>query len=196
MHRNDERDAVVLSRQNPAEMGVPRMAMHDIGIDVRCVETVAAAHCAEGGAQALRTSEIGCVELETRNFKAAFVEALIAKAAHLDHHQLCQLTREITYVCASPAVNVWRIFVGEEKDLHAFKSRASLWLAFNQFAIEMLALLCGAYQQHRHIDGVPHFVRSRAVNNVADEPMAVSRHRDKIDIPFAGKFDDFVRRFP
>ena len=48
MHRNDERDAVVLSRQNPAEMGVPRMAMHDIGVDVRCVEIGAAAHCAEG----------------------------------------------------------------------------------------------------------------------------------------------------
>ena len=47
MHCDDERDPVILFRENPAEMGVPRMAVHDICVDVRCVEISAASHCAE-----------------------------------------------------------------------------------------------------------------------------------------------------
>ena len=48
-------------------------------------------------------------------------------------------------------------------------------------------------KQHRHIHFVPHFVRRSAVQNVADETVAVCRHRDQIDILFSRQFDDFVR---
>src|ERR1041385_8493459 len=34
MDRNDKRDAVILFRQNSAKMSVPRMTMHQVGIDV------------------------------------------------------------------------------------------------------------------------------------------------------------------
>jgi hypothetical protein len=47
MHCDHEWNSIILFRQNSAEVAVPRMAMHDIGIDVRCIEIGAAAHRTE-----------------------------------------------------------------------------------------------------------------------------------------------------
>ena len=35
MHRNDQRYTIILFRQDPAEVGVPGVAMHQIGVDVQ-----------------------------------------------------------------------------------------------------------------------------------------------------------------
>jgi hypothetical protein len=45
--RDHERNSVILFCQNPAEMAVPRVTMHKIGVDVRGVEIGASPHCAE-----------------------------------------------------------------------------------------------------------------------------------------------------
>ena len=55
--RNDKRNAVVLFGQDAAEVAVPSVAMHQIGIDVGRVEIGAATHRAENGLQRFRTSE-------------------------------------------------------------------------------------------------------------------------------------------
>src|ERR671918_3213047 len=47
-------------------------------------------------------------------------------------------------------------------------------------------------QQHRHIDFVAHFIGRRAVENVADEPVAVRGHRNQINYFLAREFDDLV----
>ena len=47
MHRNHERNSVIHFRQNSAEVAVPGVAMHEIGIDVRGVEIGAALDRAE-----------------------------------------------------------------------------------------------------------------------------------------------------
>ena len=69
--------------------------------------------------QRLRTSEAAGVELEPHDFKPPFFEILIAEAANIDIDRLRQLAREIANVHTGAAVNVRRIFVGEEEDLHA-----------------------------------------------------------------------------
>ena len=57
MDRDDERNAVVQLREDAAEMAVPSVTMHEVGIDVRGVEIGAALDRAEDGTQRLRTSE-------------------------------------------------------------------------------------------------------------------------------------------
>src|SRR6266550_6036429 len=58
----------------------------------------------------------------------------------------------------------------------------------------LLDLLCPD-EEHRHINRVSDLVHGRAVKNIADETMPVRRHGDKIDISFAGEFNNFVRWF-
>ena len=118
MSRDDERDSVIQFREDSAEMAVPGVTMHQIGIDVRCGEIDAAPHRAKSRFQRLRASETARVELDTGDLEISFFEMLIAKATDFDGHCLGQLAREITGMHARAAVNVRRIFVGEEKDLH------------------------------------------------------------------------------
>ena len=50
-------------------------------------------------------------------------------------------------------------------------------------------------QQHRDLDRVANFVRRRAIKNIADKPMTVRRHRDKIDPFLTRKLDDSIGWF-
>ena len=119
MDRNDKRDAIILFCQNPTKMSVPRVTVHQVGVDVSGVEIDASSHCPEGGAQWLRAGEIARVEFEADDLEVAFFKMLVAKATHFHRHRLCQFAREITHVHTRTAINVGRIFVGEEKNLHA-----------------------------------------------------------------------------
>ena len=47
MSRDDERDSVIQFREDSAEMTVPGVTMHEIGVDIRGVEIDAAPHRAE-----------------------------------------------------------------------------------------------------------------------------------------------------
>ena len=118
MGRDQKRNPVIQFGQNPAEVAVPCVAMHQIGIDVGSVEVDVALKRAENRLQRLGTSEVAGIEIETRDFEPALFEILITEAANIDIDRLCQLAREITDVDARAAINVGRIFVSEEEDLH------------------------------------------------------------------------------
>src|SRR6516164_6674268 len=80
MNCNDKRDAVILFRQNPAKMSVPRVTMHQVGIDVGGVEIDASPHRAESRAQWFWAGKIARVEYEANDLEVALFEPLIAKA--------------------------------------------------------------------------------------------------------------------
>ena len=58
------------------------------------------------------------IEFEARDRKVSSLEFLIAETAHLDLHGFGEFVGEIIHVNTRAAVNVWRIFVGEEEHLH------------------------------------------------------------------------------
>jgi len=93
--------------------------MHEIGVDICGVEIDATTKRAEHGLQRLRTSEAAGVELEAGDFEPALFQILIAKSANIDIDRFRQFSREITNVHPGSAINVRRIFVGKEEDLHA-----------------------------------------------------------------------------
>ena len=57
-NRYDERKPVIYFRQNPTEVAVPRVAVDEIGINIRRVKIGAAADCAKNG-----TERLGAIEL-------------------------------------------------------------------------------------------------------------------------------------
>src|SRR5438874_1494769 len=118
MDRDDKRDAIILFCQNSAKMSIPRVTMHQVGIDVGGVEIEASPHRPESGPQWFRAGELARVEFEANDLEVAFFKMLVAKAAHFHWHRLCQLAREITHVHTRPAIDVRRILICEEKDLH------------------------------------------------------------------------------
>jgi hypothetical protein len=93
--------------------------MHEIGVDVGCVEIGASAHSAENRAQWFRAGEIAGVNFVSSDLEIAFVKALIAKATNFHRHHLRQFPRKKADVNARAAVNVRRIFICEKKDLQA-----------------------------------------------------------------------------
>ena len=92
--------------------------MHEIGIDVGCVEIGASPHCAEHRAQRFRTSEIARINFVAGDLEIAFFKTLIAKATNFHRHRLSQFARKKADVNARAAVNVRRIFVSEKKNFH------------------------------------------------------------------------------
>src|SRR6476660_3159223 len=118
MNRNDKRNAIILFSQNSAKMSVPRVTMHQVGIDVCGVEIEASPHRPESGPEWFRAGEFARVEFEASDLEVAFFKMLVAKATHFDRHGLCQLAREITHVHTRAAIDMGRILVCEEKNLH------------------------------------------------------------------------------
>src|SRR5437762_4662678 len=139
MDRNDQRNSVILFRQNSAKMTVPRMTMHNISIDVRGIEIGAPPHCAESGTQWRWASKIPRVDFKANDLEIAFLKRLVAKAAHFHRHHLRQLTRKVAHVHTGAAVDVRRILVSQKDDFHAGRSRATSGLLSTEFASEMLA---------------------------------------------------------
>jgi hypothetical protein len=121
VRRDHERDSVIQFRENAAEMAVPSVTMHQSGVDVGGVEIDAASERTEDRLQRLGASEAAGIEIEPRDFEPALFGILIAEAANIDIDRFRQLTREIINVDTGAAVNVRRIFVGEEEDFHANK---------------------------------------------------------------------------
>ena len=118
MDRNNQRQAVIHLRQNPAEMAVPGMAMDQIGLDPGRVKIGATPDRAEDGLQRRRTGKIRRIEIEPSDGKIAVIDFLVTKASNLDRHRPGELAREIIDVDPRSAINVRRIFVREEERLH------------------------------------------------------------------------------
>jgi hypothetical protein len=68
-------------------------------------------------------------------------------------------------------------------------------LAHFVIRISSFSLALHFQQQHRHIDFMAHFVHRRAVENVANESVAMRGHRDQIHILLAGELNDLVGGF-
>src|SRR6476619_845088 len=118
MGRDHERHAVIHLREDAAEMAVPSVAMHEVGVDVHRVEIGAATHRAEHGAQWFGTGESVRVQLKPADGQISFLPFLVAETAHFNGHRFRPLARQIIDVHTGAAVNVRRIFVGEEERLH------------------------------------------------------------------------------
>jgi len=93
--------------------------MHKVGVNVRSVEVGASADRAKNGTQRFRTSETARVNFVAGDREIVFRNTLITKATNFHLHHLRQFGRKKADVNARAAVNVRRIFVGEEKDFQA-----------------------------------------------------------------------------
>jgi hypothetical protein len=116
--RDHEWNSVILFRQDPAEMAVPSVTVHEISIDVGSVEVGTSPHRAKNGAQRLWATEFAGIYFVAGDLEIAFFNVLIAKATNFHWHQFRQFPRKIADVNARAAVDVRRIFVGEEKNFH------------------------------------------------------------------------------
>ena len=103
-------------------MTVPCVTMHEVGVDVHGVEIGATPHRAERRSQRLWAREISGVQFEPDYLQITFLETLIAKTTHFDRHRFCQLPGQVTNVHARAAIDVRRILVSQEKDLHGEES--------------------------------------------------------------------------
>ena len=112
MHRNDQRNAVILLRENPAPVGIPGVTMHDLGIDAGGVEIDAALDCTQSRAELFRTIPAGHVQLKTAHRQITRPDLLIAETADFYRHQLGQFPRQIFHMHSGPAVSGRRILVG------------------------------------------------------------------------------------
>src|SRR6266516_3381792 len=112
MHRDDERNAVILSRENPAPMRIPGVTVHYLGIAAGGIKIGAASYCAQSRAKRFRTIPAGHIQLKTAHRQITGSDPLIAETADFYWHQLRQFARQIFHMRSSPAVSGGRIFVG------------------------------------------------------------------------------------
>lgn len=115
MDCDHQRNPVILLRQYPAQMCVPRVAMNNVGIDQRAVEISASTHRAKHGPQRFRTRKLLGIDLKTSDNQVPLLYLLIAETAHFNRHQGRKFPREIFDMNTCASVGVRRIFVGKEK---------------------------------------------------------------------------------
>src|SRR5262249_34289246 len=93
--------------------------MREIVVDGHRIAIRATPHRAESGTREPWAGEITRVQFEADDVEITFFETLVAKATHFDRHRFCKLPRQITNVNARAAIDVRRILVSQEQDLHA-----------------------------------------------------------------------------
>ena len=118
MGGDDQRDSVILSRENSAPVTVPSVAMYNLRVDASGVEIGRALHGAECGTEWLWTIPVSRIQLEPAHGEIARGVILIAKTANFHRYEFCQLARQIFDVHAGAAVGVGRVFICEKKHLH------------------------------------------------------------------------------
>ena len=91
MHCDDERNAVILSRKNPAPVGIPSVTMHDLGINAGRIKIDAALDRAQSRAKSFRALPAGHIQLKAAHRQIPGRDLLISKAADFHRHQLRQL---------------------------------------------------------------------------------------------------------
>jgi hypothetical protein len=100
-------------------MRVPRMTMHQIGIDQHSVEIGAATDRSEHGLEWFWAGEPAGIHFEARHLQVAAVDALVAETTHFYRHLLGQFPGEIVYMDPCSTVGVRWVFVSEKKNFHA-----------------------------------------------------------------------------
>ncbi len=121
MDGDDERDAVVELREDAAEVGIPSVAMDDLGIDSGGIEVEAALESAESGLEFFWRGPIGGVETKSSHGGVRGGAVLVAKAAHIDRHEFGEFAAEVFHMHAGAAVDVGWILIGEEQGFHQIK---------------------------------------------------------------------------
>ena len=115
MDGDDERDAVVELREDAAEVGLPGVAVDDLGIDGSGVEVEAALESTEGGLEFFRRGPVGGVQTESTRGGIRGGAVLIAEAAHLHRHEFGEFAAEVFHMHAGAAIDVGGVFVGKEQ---------------------------------------------------------------------------------
>jgi hypothetical protein len=94
------------------------VAMYEVGIDVHGIEIRATPHGTESRTQRLWACEITRIQFEAYDLEVAILETLVAKAPDFDGHRFRQLLRQMANVNTRAAIDVRRILVSQEQDLH------------------------------------------------------------------------------
>src|SRR5208282_994710 len=114
----NQRNVIVELRQNPAEMGVPGVAMNDVCIYTKCVEVSTTPNRSKHGVQILRTAEDCRINTESLDSQMRVVNFLISKAAYLDIHNLCQSAAQVIDVNTCTPVDIGGILVRQKECFH------------------------------------------------------------------------------
>src|SRR5271165_2713757 len=118
MNCQNQRNVIVELRQNPAEMGVPSVAMNDVRIHTDCVEVSTTPNRSEHGVQILRTTENCRIDTESSDSQMRLVNFLVSKAAYLDIHNLCQPAAQVIDVNTCTPIDIGGILVRQKECFH------------------------------------------------------------------------------
>src|SRR5271165_5115763 len=118
MNCQNQRNVIVELRQNPAEMGVPSVAMNDVRIHTDGVKVSTTPNRSENGVQILRTTENCGINTESSDSQIRVVNFLISKAAYLDIHNLCQSAAQVIDVNHFPPIDIGGILVRQKECFH------------------------------------------------------------------------------
>ena len=110
--------------EDPAEVRIPSVEMHNVGIDFFGVKIKTLLKCCENGLEGFRGGirRKICADSVDRRISPFF--ELISKAANLHFADFCQLACQILDMNTGASVDVRRILVGEKQGLHRFCNRA------------------------------------------------------------------------
>jgi len=122
VNRDDKRNTVVQLGHDAAQVGVPRVAVDQIGGDPRPVKINATARGPEWTLKRLGTLHRRCPSTESPHGKIAQIFFLLPEATDLDLHQLGQLTAQVVDMNTGTSVDVGWVFVGEKKGFHEMES--------------------------------------------------------------------------
>src|SRR5271165_1260324 len=118
MNCQNQRNVIVELRQNPAEMGVPGVAMNDVGIHTERVEVSTTPNRSENGVQILRTTENGRIDTKSSDIQMRLINFLVSKAAYLDIHNLCQSAAQVIDVNTCTPIDTGGILVRQKECFH------------------------------------------------------------------------------
>src|SRR5439155_23352021 len=105
MHGDDKRNAVILSRENPAPMRIPGVTVHDLGFDASGIKIDAASYCAGSRAKRFRTIPAGHIQLKIAYRQISGPDPLIAETADFYRHQLREFLRQLFRIHSTPPVS-------------------------------------------------------------------------------------------
>ena len=114
-----------LGGEDAGHVRIPGVAVHQVGVEPVLGHAQAALERVHRAGKALvgALPRLGPFRIEARG-RVAGDRRIVAERAHLDVDPLGQRAAEIFHVHPGPAVDVGRVFLGEQRDLH--RSSASI----------------------------------------------------------------------
>ena len=129
MHGEHQGNPVVELCHNPAQMGVPGVEMHDVGVYRGGVPIQAPLQGAENRVELLGRGVSRDIDAEPGGLERGGVQTrfpeVFSVAPHLHLHHPGELTAQIIHVNARAAVNRGRELVSQKKRLHKQRTETS-----------------------------------------------------------------------